>query len=81
MSGADGGVTNEVLAERLAALTDEVRQMRGDICVRLKDHESRIRQAERQLTVNSQRLGLVTGGMMMLQVIGSAIATWLGIRN
>lgn len=81
MPDENGRVTMAVLATRLDALTEEIRRLRQDVCDRLDDHEARLRDTERRVVAQEQRLGLFTGSLFVLQVIGSAIASWLGMRH
>ena len=50
MADGDGSkpVTNEVLLEKIENLTTYIKEMRTDLCDKIKDHEGRLREVEKR---------------------------------
>ena len=87
-NNGNGRVTMAVLATKLETYRDEVRSYRDEsmrIYEELKrkheDHDDRIRDLEVETAQMRERQRTSTGLLAALQLIGSAVATWLGVRN
>jgi len=81
MTGSvEGQVTLAVLGEKM----DNVEKMLQAYCqtqnLVTRDHESRIKSNEMELVRLGQRMGTTTSILGALQILGMAIATWLGLR-
>lgn len=81
MDDGNGRVTMAILATKLDALTEEVRSYHEMLCGRMDDHEHRIRAVEMQTASIAERQRTTTGILAALQLIGSTVAAWLGVRN
>ena len=78
---------NEVLAERIAGLSEQVRLMRNDnaadhaqIIELIGKQNGRIRELERHAAVTDEKIKVSTRLLGALQVVGNGLATFLGMR-
>lgn len=75
--GGNRGVTLALISAKLDTVLEKLVEFRRE----QNEQEERIRSLEQDNARNKERLGLVTGALMVLQVIGSGLAALIGANK
>ena len=77
----NGKVTLAVIGEKMDNVEQLLREHLKDCKVTVKNYDVRIRSNELKMASLDQRIGVTTGILGTLQILGMGIATWLGLKG